>query len=353
MFSSCKSLSAPAAAEGPETSDGRGGTSRRSDVGGRRKGWSRITSMSRFSSFGRRNTDSFRDDGFDGDDRPQSRRPADMGRTCVVACRHCGSSIRSSCERRAHSAVSALDQKRAAWLTKIKGGDILPPPGLPGRDALFALLGILLCLMIMSGANEMISRFGYHEHSMILSAFGGLVVNLFCLPASPNSQPRNCLFGLTINVFVGMAFRRIPPTVLPTWARGAISPAVSISAMAYLGYIHPPAGGAAVAFALGKEDEWLELGLLLFGWTMSVAFASVYNNLSEKRAYPNYWRFLWLPDALYKRVHRWKKRKRDKERRRREKEETMQLSRHVMDHQLVRDYMEDQQQEKQGAVEQV
>ena len=93
----------------------------------------------------------------------------------------------------------------------------------------------------------------------------------------------------------------IPESILATWLRRAVGPAVGIGAMVKCGLTHPPAGAHAVLYASGKYNFGF-YALVVLSTIISVIPATVVNNLSIKRQYPTYWGF--IPTWLYVKLKR-------------------------------------------------
>ena len=129
----------------------------------------------------------------------------------------------------------------------------------------------------------------------IRSPFGAFLTLLYGLMAAPASQPRNAMLGQTYAMSVSLAVSYAE--FLPMWARQSVATSVSISGMVKLGIIHPPAGAAAMLFSTG-EFGWLNMAFMLFANLLAICAATVINNMSNKRQYPNYWGFSSLYDLF-------------------------------------------------------
>ena len=106
--------------------------------------------------------------------------------------------------------------------------------------------------------------------------------------AAPASQPRNAILGqaLALSISLGVSYADF----IPLWARQSVATSLSIAGMVKLGIIHPPAGAAAMLFSTGKFG-WMNMAFMLFANVLAIAAATLINNMSNKRQYPNYWGF--------------------------------------------------------------
>ena len=89
---------------------------------------------------------------------------------------------------------------------------------------------------------------------------------------------------------------------MPRWLTQALSPALAISSMQYLGITHPPAGAISlIMVSSGKmiKLEWGALGApILVMITFAVLMASIWNNAQKGKQYPTGWNLnpkLFLP----------------------------------------------------------
>ena len=187
------------------------------------------------------------------------------------------------------TACLALASKRIqVWLSKIKGGGLQIPPPLSLRQSLWTAFGIFCSLLILSSLNRYYKYLSDEEYFLIMGPFGALMTLQYGLTAAPASQPRNAVMGQAVAGAVSLAFTYIPETILPTWIRQAVGPAVAIATMVKLGFTHPPAGAHSVAYASGKYNFGF-YALVVFSTFISIIPATLINNMSRKRQYPIYW----------------------------------------------------------------
>ena len=64
--------------------------------------------------------------------------------------------------------------------------------------------------------------------------------------------------------------------------------------MQKFGLVHPPAGAAAFVFALSRKDilasDFFHAGALLLADVVAIGLVVFFNNLSDTRQYPMYWK---------------------------------------------------------------
>ncbi|CCG83806.1 protein of unknown function [Taphrina deformans PYCC 5710] len=143
----------------------------------------------------------------------------------------------------------------------------------------------------------------YHS-PLIITSFGASAVLLFGLTDSPLSQPTHFVFGHFFSALVGVCITRLfvlnpryqgyldnteyHPT---TFICGGLSMATSLTVMALLGVIHPPAGATGLNAAVQANVvslSWRYLPTILASSAIMLAFACLFNNLGRQR-YPTFW----------------------------------------------------------------
>lgn len=194
--------------------------------------------------------------------------------------------------------------KRLAVKSKAKIGSLknktLHPPGLtpPPPATLFVSTWSFVCcfiiLSMMFGLKDFLSSISGGELNLTLPPFGALMTLQFALTAAPASQPRNNLFGfaLSISIVILNKILLFHLAGLPQWFHASLGTSISLFAMQKCGIIHPPAGAAALIFALSKEDivsDLLNIAVFLAADIIAICSAIFLNNLSETRQYPMYW----------------------------------------------------------------
>lgn len=185
--------------------------------------------------------------------------------------------------------VSFAGEKSINTVTKIKhGGGQAPPPGLGKYQVLFALIGCFLSLLTLSLINQLVRRKTNDDISILLGPLGALVTCHYGLTSAPASQPRNSFLSIIITASMALFSTHIPSYVLPVWIRVPLVTSIGIATTLSLGLAHPPAGAIAIIFSKGDQD-WTDMGMLLFGYVEAIFFAMVFINLHESRTFPMYW----------------------------------------------------------------
>jgi len=190
----------------------------------------------------------------------------------------------------------------AGLLNKAQGvdGAFLPLPMIMSQASL-TFFGSASTLLLLSSIAEYFTR----EHPDLpfpaLPPFCALMTLQYGLAAAPASQPRNILYGSTVAcalVLFASHFLRLQDILLP-WLTVPLLTAASIATMAGLGITHPPAAAAAWIFAdsamkgdRGMGTVWKMYGLMILANILTIGTATLINNLSERRQYPIYWKFV-------------------------------------------------------------
>ncbi|CAB9513257.1 HPP family [Seminavis robusta] len=174
------------------------------------------------------------------------------------------------------------------WSHKWRGGDLQVPPAMTLRQTLWTILGAFCGLLVLSSLNEYYKILSDEDYYLLIGPFGALMTLQYGLTAAPASQPRNAILGQAVSGAISLAFTYIPESILATWLRRAVGPAIAIGAMVKLGVTHPPAGAHAVLYASGKYNFGF-YALVVLSSAISVIPATLVNNLSSKRQYPTYW----------------------------------------------------------------
>lgn len=173
--------------------------------------------------------------------------------------------------------------------------DMEPPAGAPLGACMLSLFGSFLTLLILGSLNDFIVDDTDGEYSIVLGPIGALLTLQYALTAAPASQPRNSLFGIILSVSVSIivteAFNYFD--IFAKWVVIAVATSFSIFLMQITGFVHPPAGAAALVFSSrsrGFDRSFVNLGLFLVADVLSIIIAMVINNMSDKKQYPIYWR---------------------------------------------------------------
>ena len=175
-----------------------------------------------------------------------------------------------------------------SWSHKCRGGDLQIPPPMTWDECFYTLLGCFVGLLVLSTMNELALDISDNDLSLLIGPFGALMTLLYGLSSAPASQPRNVILGQAVAGAISMSFTYIPESIMSTWMRRAVGPAFAITTMVKLGIPHPPAGAHSVIYASGLYG-WKFYFLVVLASIVSVAPATIVNNLSQKRQYPTFW----------------------------------------------------------------
>ena len=223
-----------------------------------------------------------------------------------IICVEEGSVKESPSDSSSHSCWSSVRNSLLTWYRKLWGGGAQIPPCKPWDESAWTLAGAFAGLIVLSSLNRLFQVVSDQEYYLLMGPFGALITLQYGLTGAPASQPRNAVLGQIVAGAVSLSFTYIPDSIMPVWIRQAVAPAFSIAAMIKLGMPHPPAGAHSVIYAEGKHN-WGFYSLVVLCSAVSIAPATIVNNMSQKRQYPIYWGY--LPDAL---AAQWKKRKVEK-----------------------------------------
>jgi len=128
-----------------------------------------------------------------------------------------------------------------------------------------------------------------HE-PLLIAPFGASCVLLFAVPYSPLAQPMNVIGGHVVASTLALALHMVLPN---EWWAIALAVGVSISVMAALRIIHPPAGADPVVIFLSDPSWWFLLVPILTGCLVLVGVATLVHMIPPRTPYP-----LVLADAL-------------------------------------------------------
>jgi CBS-domain-containing membrane protein len=127
---------------------------------------------------------------------------------------------------------------------------------------------------------------------LMIASFGASAVLLYGAVKSPLAQPRNAIGGHILSALIGViCFKMFGAQV---WLSCGIAVATVIALMHLTKTLHPPAGATALIAIIGG-DKINNLGFLYpimpvgLGITILVILAVIFNNIPEKRRYPEFW----------------------------------------------------------------
>ena len=164
------------------------------------------------------------------------------------------------------------------------------PPPMPNSECIWTFVGSFLTLIAVTFTSQSLNFWTDKQYAIPLGPMGALTTLLFGLSSAPASQPKSALYGPIIAGSTGLVLSYIPPYLFNL--RLALSASVSITMMAKLGVVHPPAGALAVMLVIDDEFHWGSLLQYVIGVIVAISLATVVNNLNEKRTYPQYWNML-------------------------------------------------------------
>jgi CBS-domain-containing membrane protein len=166
------------------------------------------------------------------------------------------------------------------FFSKWRGDGAALPPRAPSKAALFAGLGGLITLAILSLLLEQ------QQWPLVLGSFGASCVLVYGFPDVPFSQPRNVVLGHVISSFSGLLFLHLCG---PHWWSVALAVGAAITAMILTRTVHPPAGSNPVIIYLQQPGWGFLLAPTLLGAALLVLIALFYNNATRPGRYPKYW----------------------------------------------------------------
>jgi len=166
------------------------------------------------------------------------------------------------------------------YLQKFKGQNEKLPKIPKLEDIIFAWIGGFIAIGLIGFLTKS------YDNLLVMGSFGASCVLLFAYPKSPFSQPRNVILGHLVSTFIGLLFLHLFGS---EWWSMALALATAISFMMFTRTVHPPAGSnPLIVFLLNADFEYLIFPSLI-GSIILVVVALLYNNLSSKRSYPQYW----------------------------------------------------------------
>lgn len=120
-----------------------------------------------------------------------------------------------------------------------------------------------------------------------MAPFGATCVLAFGVPASPLAQPRNIIGGHIISTLIGLLIFYLFGN---EWYSLALGVGLAIAIMQVTSTTHPPAGADPIVVILGAESLFFVVSPVLTGAVIITIIALIFNNISNKRKYPTYWK---------------------------------------------------------------
>jgi CBS-domain-containing membrane protein len=169
-------------------------------------------------------------------------------------------------------------------------GTTQSPPRVGLVEVLWSWLGGFLGVAAVAWIND---RFVEQTDLVLLiGSFGASAVLIYGAIKSPLSQPRNLVGGHLISALIGVtAYNLLSPF---PWLAAAVAVATSLAMMHVTKTLHPPGGATALIYVIGSPKIH-HLGYLYVlmpvgvGVTLMLLVALLFNNLSPRRHYPEFW----------------------------------------------------------------
>lgn len=127
----------------------------------------------------------------------------------------------------------------------------------------------------------------YTKHPFLMAPFGATCVLAFGVPNSPLAQPRNIIGGHIVSTLVGLLVFYLLGN---EWYSLALGVGIAITLMQLTGTTHPPAGADPIVVILGAKTMLFVINPVLTGALVITIIALIFNNISNKRKYPVYWK---------------------------------------------------------------
>lgn len=169
-------------------------------------------------------------------------------------------------------------------------GSTQSPPRVGLGEIIWSWLGAFLGIGVVAYLN-----YGLLEGTSIVLLIGSLgasAVLIYGAVKSPLAQPRNLLGGHLISAVIGVtAFKLLAPHL---WLAAALAVATCIAVMHATKTLHPPGGATALIAVMGGKNihelgYWYVLMPVGAGVVILLAVALLFNNISPKRRYPEFW----------------------------------------------------------------
>lgn len=175
------------------------------------------------------------------------------------------------------------------YFNKMRGDGIAPPAVSLSEIALSGLGSAIAMAVIVLLQNLL-----FQESSipLIFAPFGASCVLIFGAIKSPLAQPRNLVGGHVLSALVGVTAYKIfgGDSLLAI----SVAVGVAIALMHISKTLHAPGGATAMLAVMGGPEIY-QLGYYYvlmpcaIGSLVLLLVALVFNNLSPRRQYPQYW----------------------------------------------------------------
>lgn len=155
------------------------------------------------------------------------------------------------------------------------------------KEKLLSVAGVVLSMFVMLEVNYWLLDDSINQ-ILINTSVGATAILLFASPQGSFSQPWAVLGGHMVSAFIGVTCAHWVPDLM---IASALAVSFSLLFMSYLGCIHPPGGGTAIAAIVGGvEVEQMGYQYLvtpvLINILILLALAVVFNNFFPWRRYP-------------------------------------------------------------------
>lgn len=130
-------------------------------------------------------------------------------------------------------------------------------PSTAPRDALRAGLGAALALCVL-GLFLLKPEINLHSGLYLIAPFGASAVLIFAVPNSPLAQPWSVVIGNSLAALIGVSISLLIPHIA---LASAVAVGITVTVLALLRALHPPAGAIALLTTLTPEVSH-ELGYL-------------------------------------------------------------------------------------------
>ncbi len=128
----------------------------------------------------------------------------------------------------------------------------------------------------------------FAQNVLLIASMGASAVLLFAVPHSLLSRPWNVIGGHMVSALIGVIMHLL---IHDTILASALAAGGAITAMYYLGCLHPPGGASAVIPVISAPASdgfglWLVIFPIGTGALLMVLFAMIYNFPFPWRRYP-------------------------------------------------------------------
>eukprot|EP01041_Mallomonas_annulata_P005451 gene5451-10955_t len=197
-----------------------------------------------------------------------------------------------------HALISSINNYFTKWL-----GDVVNiPPRMTSSRALFlTFIGCFIFIAslqsIFTNWNDSFISRGKGSLFQLPVAFGAFSTILFGLPSAPVAQPRVVILAHIYVIAVCTVIIHIFQKGQDSWLQEALAISFSVSGMAGLGILHPPAGaiGLLLIQYFNNTMIYSDIGWLFFivtillGCVFGTIVATVMINISPVRRFPIFW----------------------------------------------------------------